>query len=163
MPPGEAAAGQYPGEDFAMSAASATAGKPTEVIALRQPAEGLASAAASSRQEVLVSNLHVAAFIGVHAHELGRRQSLVLHVRLGIASVTDDVLTQTIDYNHVVDAAQALADQSIALIEVFGQRLAAACLEHPAVQRAEVLVEKPGALLHAMAAARTVMERGQPG
>jgi dihydroneopterin aldolase len=111
-------------------------------------------------QEVLVSDLRLAAFIGVHAHELGRRQSLVVHVRLGIETVGADHLEQTIDYNHVVEAAQALADQRIALIETFGQRLAAACLAFPAVQRAEVLVEKPGALNHAMAAARTVLERG---
>lgn len=114
-------------------------------------------------QEVLVSDLRIAAFIGVHAHELGRRQSLVVHVRLGIDWVADDALTRTIDYSCVVDAAQALADQRIALIETFGQRLAAACLDHPAVQRAEVLVEKPGALHHALAAARTVLERCAPG
>lgn len=111
-------------------------------------------------QEVLVSDLRLAAFIGVHAHELGRRQSLVVHVRLGIETVGADHLDQTIDYNHVVEAAQALAEQRIALIETFGQRLAAACVAFPAVQRAEVLVEKPGALHHAMAAARTVIERG---
>lgn len=110
-------------------------------------------------QEVQVSDLRLAAFIGVHAHELGRRQSLVVHVRLGIETVADDVLAQTIDYNRVVEAAQGLADERIALIETFGQRLATACLEHLAVQRVEVLVEKPGALNHAMAAARTVIER----
>jgi dihydroneopterin aldolase len=110
-------------------------------------------------QEVLVSNLQVAAHIGVHAHELGRRQSLTVNVRLAIESLSDDLLSQTIDYNMVVEAAQALADQRIALIETFGQRLAAACLQHPAVLRAEVLVEKPGALHLALAAARTVMER----
>ena len=112
------------------------------------------------KQEVLVSDLRLAAFIGVHAHELGRRQSLVVHVRLGIDTVGEDQLAQTIDYNHVVAAAQALAEQRIALIETFGQRLAAACLVFQAVRRAEVLVEKPGALNHAMAAARTVIERG---
>lgn len=111
-------------------------------------------------QEVLVSDLRLAAFIGVHAHELGRRQSLVVHVRLGIDTVDEDQLAQTVDYNHVVEAAEALADQRIALIETFGQRLAAACLVFPAVRRAEVLVEKPGALNHAMAAARSVIERG---
>jgi dihydroneopterin aldolase len=110
-------------------------------------------------QEVLVSNLQLAAHIGVHAHELGRRQSLVIHVRLAIEPQFDDLLSQTIDYNLVVEAAQALADQRIALIETFGQRLALSCLEHPAVHRAEVLVEKPGALHHALAAARTIIER----
>jgi dihydroneopterin aldolase len=110
-------------------------------------------------QDVLVSDLRLAAFIGVHAHEQGRRQSLVVHVRLGIETVDADQLAQTIDYNHVVEAAQALAEQRIALIETFGQRLAMACLAFPAVRRAEVLVEKPGALNHALAAARTVIER----
>lgn len=126
-------------------------------------ATGLAAVASQACQkmvqEVLVSNLQLAAHIGVHAHELGRRQSLVVHVRLAIEHLSDDVLAQTIDYNLVVEAARALADQRIALIETFGQRLAAACLDHRAVHRADVLVEKPGALHHALAAARTVMER----
>lgn len=110
-------------------------------------------------QEVLVSDLRLAAFIGVHAHELGRLQSLVVHVRLAIDAVGADQLAETIDYNHVVEAAQSLAEQRIALIETFGKQLAAACLAFPAVRRAEVLVEKPGALNHAMAAARTIIER----
>lgn len=111
-------------------------------------------------QEVLVSDMRLAAFIGVHAHELGRRQSLVVHARLEIEPVEEDLLAQTIDYNQVVAAAETLAEQRIALIETFGQRLAAACLVFPSVRRAEILVEKPGALNHAMAAARTVIERG---
>ena len=123
------------------------------------PPTDLRSASHIVLQEVLVSDLQVAAHIGVHAHELGRRQSLTVNVRLAIESPSDDLLSQTIDYNMVVEAAQALADQRIALIETFGQRLAAACLQHPAVFRAEVLVEKPGALHLALAAARTVMER----
>jgi dihydroneopterin aldolase len=134
-----------------------------EKLAASVPGHGLVTAARNAQykveQDVLVGNLHIAAHIGVHAHELGRRQSLVVHVRLGIGRLSEDLLAQTIDYNLVVEAAQALADERIALIETFGQRLAATCLEHPAVHRAEVLVEKPGALHHALAAARTAMER----
>lgn len=111
------------------------------------------------RQQVLVSNLQLAADIGVYAHEIGRRQSLVVHVVLDIEPTSDDLLSQTIDYKLIVDAAYALAHERIALIETFGQRLAAACMEHPAVERAEVLVEKPGALNHALAASRTVLQR----
>lgn len=112
-----------------------------------------------ARQQVMVSNLQLAADIGVHAHEIGRRQSLVVHVTLDIQLAAGDTLARTIDYNLIVDAARALADERIALIETFGQRLAAACMAQPAVRRADVLVEKPGALHHAMAAARTVLER----
>lgn len=144
-----------------MSKMAASAAIETRLSVGREPAMRKAPGEASHSvlQEVLVSDLQVAAHIGVHAHELGRRQSLVVSVRLGIERPCDDLLGQTIDYNDVVDAALALADQRIALIETFGQRLAAACLEHPAVYRADVLVEKPGALHLALAAARTVMER----
>ncbi len=141
---------------MAASAAMETRAEQAQVAA---PPAGLRPSSHVVLQEVLVSDLQVAAHIGVHAHELGRRQSLTVNVRLAIESPSDDLLGQTIDYNMVVEAAQALADQRIALIETFGQRLAATCLQHPAVFRAEVLVEKPGALHLALAAARTVMER----
>lgn len=134
---------------------------PTAAIA-RMDIEYCAAApqpAYKMQQQVLVSNLQLAADIGVYAHEIGRRQSLVVHVVLDIAPTADDLLSQTIDYNLIVDAAYALAHERIALIETFGQRLAAACMEHPAVERAEVLVEKPGALNHALAASRTVLQR----
>jgi 7,8-dihydroneopterin aldolase/epimerase/oxygenase len=123
---------------------------------------GAAHPAYAMRQQVLVSNLQLAADIGVYAHEIGRRQSLVVHVVLDIEPAADDLLSGTIDYNVIVDAARALADERIALIETFGQRLAAVCMAHPSVERAEVLVEKPGALHHALAASRTVLERSRP-
>lgn len=127
-----------------------------------EPCAVVAQAAYRMQQQVLVSNLQLAADIGVYAHEIGRRQSLVVHVVLDIAPTAEDLLSQTIDYNLIVDAARALADERIALIETFGQRLAAVCMEHPSVERAEVLVEKPGALNHALAASRTILERSRP-
>lgn len=127
-----------------------------------EPSAGASLSAYSVRQQVLVSNLQLAADIGVYAHEIGRRQSLIVHVVLDIVPAAGDLLSGTIDYNVIVDTARTLADERIALIETFGQRLAAVCMAHPSVERAEVLVEKPGALHHALAASRTVLERSSP-
>jgi len=108
---------------------------------------------------VVVRDLSVAADIGVHAHEIGRRQVLLVSVTLRVRPSLSDRLDETIDYTDVVTAAQSLANERISLIESFAARLAAACLRHPLVEEADVLIEKPGALVSGLAAARIVLGR----
>lgn len=110
-------------------------------------------------QRISVRDIRVAADIGVHAHEIGRRQPLIVTVNLTIQPVTEDRLATTFDYNQAVAIALALAEERIALIETFAFRLASACLDDPAVREADVLVEKPGALVNGCAAARIVLRR----
>ncbi|HEX7759339.1 MAG TPA: dihydroneopterin aldolase [Caulobacteraceae bacterium] len=107
----------------------------------------------------MVRDLSVTADIGVHAHEVGRPQSLIVNVTLRVRPPASDQLAETIDYTDVVSAAQSLANQRIGLIESFAHRLATACLRHPAVEEADVLIEKPGALADGLAGARVVLER----
>jgi dihydroneopterin aldolase len=112
-------------------------------------------------QEVVVRDIRLAADIGVHAHEIGRLQALIVHVALKIRPVMSDCLADTIDYNAVVAHASALAAQRIALIETFAQRLALTCLEYPYVLEADVVVEKPGALANGQASTHVVMKAAQ--
>jgi dihydroneopterin aldolase len=104
--------------------------------------------------KVFVRGLKVEAEIGVYEHEQGRRQPLIVDVELDVAAAGWRHLADTVNYERVVEAAQAIAAAGhIGLVESFAQRLADACFEEPRVLRARVRVEKPEALApHAAAA-----------
>ena len=102
-------------------------------------------------REVAISDIRVAADIGVYAHEKGRRQSLLVDVRLQVGEIANDHLTETVDYNWVVENALRLGDVHLALIETFAFNLAKICLDHDRVGGVEVIVTKPGALVNGTA------------
>lgn len=110
-------------------------------------------------QQVVVRDIRVAADIGVHAHEVGRRQQLIVDVTLGILPVENDTMAATIDYNQVVGDAMRLGETHVALIETFARNLAERCLEHARVQTAEVVVTKPAALANGLASTRILLRR----
>ena len=96
---------------------------------------------------VFVRGLEVAAGIGVHDHELGRLQRLVIDVSLDLTPAAVERLADTINYETVAEAARAIvAEGHVGLVETFAERLALACLEDARVQRCTVRIEKPGAL-----------------
>ena len=96
---------------------------------------------------VFVRGLEVAAGIGVHDHELGRLQRLVIDVSLELTPAGVERLADTINYETVAEAARAIvAEGHVGLVETFAERLALACLEDARVQRCTVRIEKPGAL-----------------
>ena len=96
---------------------------------------------------VFVRGLEVAAGIGVHDHELGRLQRLVIDVSLELTPAAVERLADTINYETVAEAARAIvAEGHVGLVETFAERLALACLEDARVQRCTVRIEKPGAL-----------------
>ena len=109
--------------------------------------------------EVRVHDLRLAARIGAHAHEMDRRQMLRVTVSLRLKRAPLDKLSDTIDYDGVVTLAEALANEHIMLIETFCARLASDCLAAGPVDRVEVVVEKPGALVNGVASARGVQRR----
>lgn len=111
-------------------------------------------------QWIRVEDIRVAADIGVHAHEMGRRQTLVVGVSVAIRPVERDELGDTLDYNLILAAALALAEQRTALIETYARQLARACLDHPGVLHADVRVEKPGALANGLASTQLGLSRG---
>ena len=104
--------------------------------------------------KIFVTGLKVDAQIGVHAHELGRGQPLVVDVELDVPIAGATRISQTVNYETIGEAARAIAAEGhIGLVETFAERLAQACLSDPRVTRARVRVEKPLALApHAAAA-----------
>lgn len=107
---------------------------------------------------VFVRGLRVEAGIGVHDHELGRLQTLVIDVTLDLDPAPVDRLADTVNYESVADAARAIvAEGHVGLVETFAERLATACLSDGRVQRCAVRIEKPGALDGAAAAGCVVV------
>ena len=109
-----------------------------------------ADAAPGIRREgltVFVRGLEVAAGIGVHDHEQGRLQRLVIDVSLELTPAAIERLADTITYETVAEAARAIAAEGhVGLVETFAERLALACLSDARVRRCTVRIEKPGAL-----------------
>ena len=106
---------------------------------------------------VFVRGLTIEAGIGVHDHEQGRLQTLILSVALTLEPQAVTRLSDTVNYETVAAAARAIAAEGhVGLVETFAQRLAMACLEDPRVRRAEVSIDKPAALDGAEAAGCTV-------
>ena len=106
---------------------------------------------------VFVRGLKIEAGIGVHDHEQGRLQTLVLSVALTLEPHGVARLSDTVNYETVAAAARAIAAEGhVGLVETFAQRLALACLDEPRVRRVEVSIDKPGALDGAEAAGCTV-------
>ncbi|WP_439477108.1 dihydroneopterin aldolase [Brevundimonas sp.] len=102
---------------------------------------------------VFVRGLRVEAGIGVHDHEQGRLQTLVIDVTLELTPAPVERLADTINYESVAAAARAIiAEGHVGLVETFAERLATACLNDGRVRRCTVRIEKPGALDGAAAA-----------
>ena len=102
---------------------------------------------------VFVRGLEVEAAIGVHDHELGRTQPLVLDVELQLAPRSVRRLEDAYNYEGVGEAARALlAEGHIGLVETFAERLAEALLADHRIRRCRVAVAKPEALKDARAA-----------
>ncbi len=97
--------------------------------------------------KVFVTGLKVQAQIGVYRHEIGRVQPLILDVELDVPTAGAGRLSETLNYETILRAAQAIAAGGhIELVETFAERLAQACLADPRVTQARVRVEKPLAL-----------------
>ena len=97
--------------------------------------------------KVFVTGVRVQAEIGVYRHEIGRVQPLIVDVELDVPTNASDRLSETVNYETILAAAQDLAASGhIALVETFAHRLAARCLADTRVTRARVRVEKPQAL-----------------
>jgi dihydroneopterin aldolase len=104
--------------------------------------------------KVFVRGLKLDAEIGVHAHEHGRTQPLLIDAELDLDLAGAQELSETYDYTCVVEHARAVAHEShVKLAEDFAERLARRCLQDPRVWCAKVRVEKLEALAPDAAAA----------
>jgi dihydroneopterin aldolase len=115
--------------------------------------------AASSR--VFVRGMRLDIEIGVHRHEHGRLQPVIVDVDLDLPPMPVARLADTVNYEAVVERARAIAAEGhIMLVETFADRLGRALMDDPRISRVRVRVEKPEALPEAAAAGvELVLER----
>ena len=107
----------------------------------------MTGAARTAMTKVFVTGLKVQAEIGVYRHEIGRVQPLVVDVELEVPTAGAERLSETLNYETILEAARAIAGAGhIELVETFAERLGRACLADPRVTQARVRVEKPLAL-----------------
>ncbi|MFN3584170.1 dihydroneopterin aldolase [Phenylobacterium sp.] len=104
--------------------------------------------------KVFVTGLKVQAEIGIHRHEIGRVQPLIVDVELDVPTDDSDRLAHTLNYEAVLQAAQDIAAEGhVDLVETFAHRLGRRCLADARVTRVRVRIEKPLALApHAVGA-----------
>lgn len=103
--------------------------------------------------KVLVRGLEIAAEIGVHPHERGRPQPLIIDIELELAPEPVRHMADTINYEMLAETARGLAARGhVDLVETYAQDLAVSCLELPRALHVRVRVEKPQALAGARAA-----------
>ena len=103
-----------------------------------------------SLDEIRICDLQFRCIVGVNEEERHEKQGIVaqitLHTDLRQAG-RSDAIEDTVDYKAVKKEILAMAEQSrFLLIEALAQSIADICLRHERVERAVVVVEKPGAL-----------------
>ena len=97
--------------------------------------------------KIFVHGIRIDAEVGVYPHERGRTQPLLVDVELDVAWAGADRLADTVNYETIVAAARAVADEGhIELVELYAEHLAGRCLTDPRVTRVRVRVDKPEAL-----------------
>lgn len=122
-------------------------------------AERLDSAVVFSHYEVRVRDLMVMADIGIHHHELGKLQPLIISLVAKIQGGLPREGQNVLNYQVIPQIAERLAKERTGLIETFAARLAENVLVFDDVECVEILIEKPKALAPAMAGVRIIAER----
>ena len=113
----------------------------------------VAAIARRKAMTVYLRGLRIDAAIGIHPHERGRRQPLIVDVELELGDHRIDRLSDTIDYDHIAALARANADVGhVELVEEYVERLGRELLDDPRVRTVRVRAEKPEAIAGAQAA-----------
>lgn len=107
-----------------------------------------------SARRIFIRDLICDAMIGVHPHEKKRAQKIHITIDVLMADMPhDDLLANTICYEHLAELARAIAaEQRFNLAESLAARIADACLTHSQADEVRVILEKPAALKDARAA-----------
>jgi 7,8-dihydroneopterin aldolase/epimerase/oxygenase len=102
---------------------------------------------------VFVRGLRIDARIGVHAHEHGRLQPVMLDIELEVDDRRIEGIADTVDYEEVAGWARRVFEVGhVDLVEHYAERLGQACLDDPRVRSVKVRIEKPEALRGAQGA-----------
>ncbi len=117
--------------------------------------------------QIHIQDLRLNTIVGVYPEERGRKQEVVLQVRMEVdlkAATESDRLEDTVDYKAVKQRIIKEVEKSdFRLIERVAGRVAELCLETPGVHAVEVEVEKPGALRFARTVSVKIRRRRQEG
>lgn len=102
-------------------------------------------------RRVFVSELELVAQVGVYEHERRSKQPIVVSLELDVRDDYDgrsDHLSDVYDYDTAVRIVRSvvLEGEPCKLIETLAERIAATCLENPAVLAARVRIAKPDVL-----------------
>lgn len=120
------------------------------IMALHQPLSFPLADVERRLRHVFIRDLELDAAIGVWRHEHGRRQRVRINLDLAVVESDGppaDELSAVVCYQEMVDRVKAiLGRHHVKLVETLAERIAAACLEDPRVERVRVRVEKPDAV-----------------
>jgi dihydroneopterin aldolase len=95
---------------------------------------------------ISITGLEAKGYHGVFPHERENGQSFVVDLEIEVAGVTDDDLSNTLNYATVCDEVVAIiTGEPVNLIETLAGRIADAVLAHPQAQGVSVTVHKPQA------------------
>jgi dihydroneopterin aldolase/D-erythro-7,8-dihydroneopterin triphosphate epimerase len=99
---------------------------------------------------ILIKDLTARCILGVSAEERREKQDVVINIALTAdlrKAGRSDRFEDAVDYRALKKKVLAAVEaSSYRLVEALAERIAEICLEHPAVEQAEVTVEKPSAL-----------------
>ena len=99
---------------------------------------------------ILISDLLVRCIIGVNDDERREKQDVVINVAMSTdlsKAGKSDRIEDAVDYRALKKRIVSLAENSqFHLVEALAEAVAEICLEHGAVSRVQVKVEKPTAL-----------------
>lgn len=97
--------------------------------------------------KVFVRGLRVQAAIGVHDHERGRFQPLLVEIEADLGELVVERYADTVDYETLADHARTTAAAGhVDLVEEYVETLARACLADPRIRAVRVRAEKPEAV-----------------
>ena len=120
------------------------------------------------QDQIIIRDLQFRCIIGVDEEERREKQDVLAQITLNTdlrQAGGSDAIEDTIDYKVLKKSILRMAERSsFHLIEALAERIASLCLKDDRVERADVTVEKPGALRFARTvAARIVRSKGGGG
>lgn len=100
--------------------------------------------------KIIIKDILTRCIVGVREDERREKQDVIINIvlwaDLSKPGKTDD-FEDTVDYSEIKKRVVSMVEEShYYLIEALGERIASICLGFPMVERAQVMVEKPGAL-----------------
>lgn len=102
---------------------------------------------------IYLRNINVDILVGILPHEKVNKQPVIINVELitdcSAAAKSDDI-ADAVDYSVIHDEiVEHSCSNQYGLIETLAEKIAALCLEHSAVEKCTVSIDKPEALEYA--------------